>query len=402
MTTMPIPLPELHPPPSAKCGGEFLTRAFASFADAAASLERSYIQLQAELARLHRELEETNRDLASSLKENHRNRQHLHAILQSLPCGVLVLDGTGAVSLTNPVAQRLLDAAPDQTTSGALQEFLARGQAEGGEMEWPVGKGASQWITLRRAELNDAEGGSSILILQDVSAWKRLQQEHEMLRRQQALAELSGVLAHEIRNPLGSLELFAGVLAESGLTEEQKGWVEHLQAGLRMLAATVNNVLHFHSRPQPGFAPTDLGELLRSLLQFLQPLAKRAQVRIEITAGLDGVRVAADRDRLRQVLLNLALNSLHFVGSGGQVSISGGQRERSAWLEFADSGPGIAPEDLKKIFAPGFSTRAGGAGLGLAVCKTIMEQHRGAIRVSSRPGHGTTVTLEIPLWSEAI
>jgi two-component system, sensor histidine kinase FlrB len=398
---MPIPLAELQAArASAERSEEFLSRSFASFAGAAASLERSYIQLQAELARLRHELEETNRDLASSLQENHRNRQHLHAILQSLPCGVLVVDRKGTISLANPEAQQLLDAEPQPTVPAALQEILQRAQSEGSEMEWPMGKSATRWITLRRAELSDAEGGSSIFILQDVSGLKRLQQEHEMLRRQQALAELSGVLAHEIRNPLGSLELFAGVLAESGLTEEQRRWVEHLQAGLRMLAATVNNVLHFHSRPQPGFAPTDLGELLRSLFEFLHPLAQRAEVCIAMRPGCEGILVAADRDRLRQVVLNLALNSLHFVGSGGEVSISGGRHEHTAWVEVADSGPGIAEENLEKIFEPGFTTRAGSAGLGLAVCKTIMEQHRGTIRVSSLSGHGTTFTLELPLWRE--
>lgn len=401
MTTMPIPAAELPAPiPGVECGEEFLTRAFASFAGAAASLERSYIRLQGELARLRRELEETNRDLAYSLEENHRNRQHLDAILQSLPCGVLVMGGTGTVSLANPEAERLLNTAPHHMLPSALQEVLRCAPAGGSELEWLIPGSKSQWTALRRAQLSDGGGGSAIFILQDISGLKRLQQEHEMMRRRAALAELSTVLAHEIRNPLGSLELFAGVLAESRLTEEQKTWVEHLQAGLRMLAATVNNVLHFHHPAQPSLAPVDLGELLRSLLEFLHPLAQRAQVQMEIQPGIDGTLVAADRDRVRQVLLNLAFNSFHFLGHGGRLRILGGERERTAWLEIADSGPGIAHENLERIFEPGFTTRAGGAGLGLAVCKTIMEQHHGSIRACSEAGHGTSFILELPLWKE--
>jgi two-component system sensor histidine kinase FlrB len=276
-----------------------LAEAFAAFSRAAASLEHSYTQLQGEVARLRRELEEANRDLASSLKEN-----------------------------------------------------------------------------------------------------QRLQQEHEMLRRRQALAELSATLAHEIRNPLGSLELFAGLLAESTLANEERQWVEHLQAGLRTLAATVNNVLHFHSQPQPGLAPTDLGQLLRSLAQFLRPMAQRAKVHLELAILPTGMMVAADRHRLEQVLLNLALNSFHFMTAGGVLRLAahpGLQDGRyKAWIEVADTGPGIAPENLPRIFEPGFSTRAGSPGLGLAVCKTIMEQHGGSIRVASQPGRGTTFTLEFP------
>jgi len=234
---------------------------------------------------------------------------------------------------------------------------------------------------------------------------QRLQQEHEMLRRRQALAELSATLAHEIRNPLGSLELFAGLLAESDLAAEERHWVEHLQSGLRALAATVNNVLQFHSQPQPGLAPTDLGQLLRSLGQFLRPLAQRAKVHLELVPSPDGMVVAADRHRLEQVLLNLALNSFQFMPSGGVLRIAGhacpGNAKKKFLVEVADTGPGIAPENLQRIFEPGFSTRAGSPGLGLAVCKTIMEQHGGSIRLASRPGHGTTFTLEFPSPVEA-
>jgi two-component system sensor histidine kinase FlrB len=234
---------------------------------------------------------------------------------------------------------------------------------------------------------------------------QRLQQEHEMLRRRQALAELSATLAHEIRNPLGSLELFAGLLAESELDSEKRNWVEHLQAGLRTLAATVNNVLQFHSQPQPGLAPTDLGQLLRSLGQFLRPLAQRSKVHLEVVPSPDGTVVAADRHRLEQVLLNLALNSFQSMPSGGVLRIAGHGRSRDGGnkicIEVADTGPGIAPENLQRIFEPGFTTRASSAGLGLAVCKTIMEQHGGSIEVSSRPSRGSTFTLQLPVPLEA-
>jgi two-component system, sensor histidine kinase FlrB len=215
------------------------------------------------------------------------------------------------------------------------------------------------------------------------------------------LAELSATLAHEVRNPLGSLELFAGLLAESDLAPQERDWVEHLQAGLRTLAATVNNVLHFHSQPSLGFAPTDLGQLLHSVALFLRPLAQRAKVRIELKPILDAVVVRGDRHRLEQVLLNLALNSLHFMPSGGVLRIAGRKDSSSAEgrvrVEVADTGPGIAPENLTRILEPGFTTRKGSPGLGLAVCKTIMEQHGGSIRVASQPGRGTAFTLEFPL-----
>jgi signal transduction histidine kinase len=382
-----------------------LSRAFASFTEAAASLERSYVQLQAEVGRLRHELEDTNRDLASSLEENHRMRQHLDRILQGLPCGVLVTEADGHVSVANPEAQRLLgtviNSAHDLALPLWIRDLLDRTLGDRSEVEYHCGSPEAEWITARRAQLSAEEGGSSIFILQDVSGLKRFEREHEELSRRQALAEMSALLAHEIRNPLGSLELFAGLLAESDLEEEERTWVGHLQAGLRTLASTVNNVLHFHSQPLPGLAPTDLGRWLRSTHDFLRPLAQRAQVRQELRQELDGVLVAADRHRLEQVLLNLALNAFRFMAGGGVLKICGSVSSREqaprAAVEVSDTGPGIAAEDRERIFHPGFTTCAGSPGLGLAVCKTIMEQHGGTITVDSAPGHGTTFRLEFPL-----
>jgi len=375
-----------------------LVQAFTSFTEAAASLERSYSQLQSEVARLRRSLEETNHDLAASLEENHRVRQHLKRILEGLPCGVLVTEVDGSVSIANPEALRLLDPGRDQSLASPIRDLLERAHADSGEVELASRQGETKWITIRRAQIGGEEGETSIFILQDVSRLKRLQQEHETLRRRQALAEMSTVLAHEMRNPLGSLELFAGLLAESNLAADERAWVEQLQAGLRTMAATVNNVLQFHSQPPPGFAPVELGQLLRWLEQFLRPLAQRARVSIQLDSSPGGAWVEADRHRLEQVVLNLALNSFHFMPAGGVLHIAGEvtpNPEPKVRLQIADTGPGIAPEILDRIFEPGFTTRSGSPGLGLAVCKTIMEQHHGSIEVESRPG-GATFTLEFP------
>ena len=275
---------------------------------------------------------------------------------------------------------------------GVNNEVKAEVKAEAREVEW---------IAVRRAPLPATAGLSSILILRDITADKRLEGEREQMRCRQALAEMSALLAHEVRNPLGSLELFAGLLAGAELNQESRNWVAHLQAGLRLLGATVNNVLHFHSQPALGLAPTDLGNLLAWLEQFLRPLAQQARVRLDLHQELDRVEIAADRHRLEQVVLNLALNAFRFMPHGGVLKITGrvqraGKRQ-TARVEMADTGCGIAAENVPRIFAAGFTTRAGSPGLGLAVCRTIMQQHGGSIAVSSRLRQGSRFTLEFPL-----
>jgi len=224
------------------------------------------------------------------------------------------------------------------------------------------------------------------------------------LEREQAQAELSAVLAHEMRNPLASLELFAGLLAESVLPDECREWVAHMQAGLRMLGATVNNVLHFYSRPGAARAPLDLGALLEWAHEFLLPLARQAQVTLSLENQLAGVVVPADRHRLEQVLVNLVLNAVRAVAAGGWIELRGHtiQTKEDGFVELtvADNGPGISPADLPRIFEPGFSTHVGSSGLGLAVCRKIVEQHAGAIGAENRPGKGARFTLTFPLHAD--
>ncbi|MGD0271889.1 MAG: ATP-binding protein [Candidatus Sulfotelmatobacter sp.] len=415
---------------------QFLLQAFRSFAEAADSLERSYGRLRSEVARLHGELEQSNAGLASSLEENRRMREHLDRILDGLPCGVLVVKGNGAISLVNPEGRRLLGWSEDlsrlESLTAVPEEFgdlLKRARAQAGEQEQRVGDGSGggRWLAVRHAAVKDADvkdadvrdakvkdaGASdsenksesaecvSVFILRDVTDAKRLVEERDKLRREQALAEMSAILAHEIRNPLGSLELFAGLLAGAGLSPECRQWVEQVQAGLRTLAATVNNVLHFHSLPKPERVPTDLGALLDWAGGFLVPMARQARVELCLRNHLHGVWFAADRHRLEQVLLNLVLNALRAMPGGGWVEISGqktyhGDRSGVA-IAVSDTGPGVPPGSEMKIFEPGFSTRAGGPGLGLAVCRKIVEQHGGWLEAANRVGTGASFRLTFPL-----
>jgi two-component system, sensor histidine kinase FlrB len=221
---------------------------------------------------------------------------------------------------------------------------------------------------------------------------RELERERETARRAQALAEVATVLAHEIRNPLASLELFAGLLAESPeLGEDNQRIVGHVQAGLRTLAATVNNVLQFHSKPPQDLVPTNLANLVRMTLEFLAPLAMQSGVQLEFDDELGNVCVGADPHSLQQVLLNLAMNAMRFMAGGGELKVAGSMTDvgngRQAELRISDTGPGIAPESRAHIFEPGFTTRPGSPGLGLPVCKKIMEQHGGTIElVEAAPG----------------
>lgn len=383
--------------------GRLLHEAFAIFNAAAASLERSYQGLQSELERLRFELQEKNRNLAASLQENQRMRGHLDAILAALPCGVLVgQKGRGGVTLINPAARKLM--AIIQKGTGLTEECLVSDfsdrPATGSLVEIECPDAGMACIQVRHAELGRGDREEAVFILEDVSEARRWEKERETMRRKRALADLATLLAHEVRNPLGSLELFAGLLARAELTSDAKDWAGHLQAGLRRLSATVNNVLQFHSTHHGETEVVDVGSWLASMSSFVAPVIWQARLSFKVSAQLEAVGIAADRHRLDQVLLNLLVNSVHATSPGGQIRLTGQVESDNVLLAVSDTGSGITSEHMTRLFEPGFSTRPGSPGLGLAVCKTIVEDHGGKISLKSLPGEGTTVELRFPLAHE--
>jgi two-component system, sensor histidine kinase FlrB len=386
-----------------------LLEAFSGFSRAAESLEVSYRDLSSEVARLREELEERNAQLEHSLAENEKIRGELERILANLPCGVLVTDESGTITRSNTELARVLHLAEVGHELGDLPEavraILGRVEEETGEAECsPDGRGEN-WLAIRRAQLEAGREPGKIFIVRDISAQKRWEKERERERHGVALGEMAALLAHEIRNPLASLELFAGLLADEQLPGDAGRWVNHVQAGLRTLGTTVNSVLDFHHPGTSEPSALDLGEFVDQVHAFLQPLARRHSVSLARDHHLRGLIVSADPHRLQQVLLNLAGNALRLAPKGGHVAFHGEVVEdhahRWAEIDVEDDGPGIAAENRERIFEPGFTTTPGRLGLGLAVCRKIAVEHGGTLSVTSAPGAGATFRLRLPLGDAA-
>jgi len=224
---------------------------------------------------------------------------------------------------------------------------------------------------------------------------ERMRQEREAARRAMALAELTTVLAHEIRNPLASLELFAELIEKDG--DRRAEWVSNLRAGIRSLSATVNNVLSFHGSGSLKLAPVELSGLIGNAIQFVQPLAHQAAVALQWLDDGNPNLVMGNESALQQVVLNLVSNAIRHTLPGGTVTVAmRGAECRRVVVEFSDTGSGIRPDQIDRIFEPGFSGSGDTSGLGLAVCERIANQHGGQISVSSRLGHGARFALSLP------
>jgi two-component system sensor histidine kinase FlrB len=394
-----------------------LADAFSEFISASSLLEASYRDLQQEVAHLGLELAERNAALSRSLAENDRMRAALQQMIDSMPCGVLVLDTAETIVMINPEGRRLLELGGAQVKS--LQELSAKSQVNFESlMEGPAGRldnevcisstAGKRWLAIGNRTLLDGATAQrsaeeraalkSIWILRDITATKQAEQEREAARSAMALAEISTILAHEIRNPLASMELFAGLIAEE--PEQTAQWVSNLRAGIRLLSGTVNNVLSIHCGGNSPLLPMDLNACLRGGVEFVQPIAEQAGVALSFKAAAETLTIEGDENGLRQIVLNLICNAIRYTPAGGNIAVTARQVKRMgevrAVVEIADSGCGISPELLGRLFETGFSVDGNSPGLGLAVCKRLMNQHGGEIRVRSQVNFGTTFHLEFP------
>jgi two-component system, sensor histidine kinase FlrB len=403
-----------------------LADAFSDFIATSSRLEGSYRQLQAEVRGLGLELAERNAELNTSLAQNERMRLALQQVVDSMPCGVMVIEQKGEISMINPETGRLLGldfTKRDQNCPATLQEIKARsginldrvfaGQTNA-DMEHefcipcPAG---NRWLEIRNRRLfhpADRQGSpdQTILILRDITAQKRAEQDRESGRNAMALAEIATILAHEIRNPLAGLELFAELIESD--TERQELWISNLRAGIRSLSGTVNNVLSLHSSGALKLVPLSLAALIVSAMQFIKPLADQAAVSLDWTDRSSDLRVKGNEGTLRQVLLNLFTNAIRHTPPGGRIAVSlhlrcddeetelHGRSRGRAVLECSDSGCGIRPDQIEHIFETGFSGTGDTTGLGLAVCDRIMRQHHGRISVSNVLPSGARFLLEFP------
>jgi two-component system, sensor histidine kinase FlrB len=406
---MPQVIPEVMMDPGS------LAEAFEAFTSTADSLQHSYGILQTEVGRLRQELELRNRDLAQSLAENERMRVRLGHILENLPCGVMALTPRLELRYANDIARRLLASASAASDSAgpipdSLRQLLTQiiSSAPGAERVWVLGEAKDPVLISVSCAFIPRTAESQpelVFILRDITEQKRLEEEREVSRRMRALAEMTALLAHEIRNPLGSLELFAGLIKDATRQDaEVSQWMVHLQAGLRALSATVNNVLHFYSQAPLETVPVNLVKLLTSTIEFLQPLAlQRGMAILWAPPAIPEaqVTVGADQHRLQQVFFNITINALKAMSAGGTVSasVSTDRLAGRPWVRvaFEDQGGGIPAENLAKIFEAGFTTHRSSPGLGLAVCKRVMSQHGGTLEASSVEGQGSTFTLSFPV-----
>jgi len=218
--------------------------------------------------------------------------------------------------------------------------------------------------------------------------------------RQAAAGQFAAGMAHEIKNPLSAIKTFAQYLPERYRDPKfRETFFRIVQSQIDRINELVLELSAF-AKPSPlQLQAVQLSELVKEILSFLSNQCLQQKVEIRNTVKPNGLLVTADPQQLRQVLLNLFLNSLEAMADGGRLEVASRPNGSFLTLRISDTGCGIGPEEQRQVWDPFFTTKERGMGLGLAIVKGIIERHGGRIHLSSAPGKGTTVELALPIRS---
>lgn len=381
---------------------------FGMLRDVEESRTRDLRQVSLQLEEAYKKLEERAIQLINV-------QDYTSSILRSITSGVLTVGPDGSVATANPAAERMLgvsefDMVPKPIGSlfgddGGLSSDVTKVLA--GRL--PLALRDATIVTASGADLHvqastsrmRAVGGTvlgAVVTLEDVSDIKALTDQLIRADRLAAMGELTAGVAHEVRNPLGVIRATVQLLEDAQCDpiriHEAAGVIKQ---EIDRLDKVIKALLDFGRPSKPTLVNTDLKSVLEDVVLFTNRFAKQADVAIEIDVAPEEILpVFGDPDQLKQVFLNLVTNAVQAMGiRGGTIVISGFSTEDYVVVTVKDDGPGIAPQDISKVFDPFFTKRADGTGLGLTIVHRIIDEHDGHIEVDSSP-EGTVFVVTLP------
>jgi len=339
-------------------------------------------------------------------------------LVENMPLGVVALDTNHRLMMHNPAARVLFGWEPLETAElrlpPSLLDLLGDPEIQTAPivrtLECRMAQGEPIPIEVAAAKLVDETGESLgyVMLVKDLREVESLRKALARSRRLAAIGSLAAGVAHEIRNPLSSIKGFATYFQQRYQDKPEDNELATLMVQeVDRLNRVVTQLIEF-SRPialvLQRCRPEDI---VKRAVSLVERQAAERGIRIELQCAEGVPSIGVDPDRMNQVFLNLLLNAMEAMPSGGTISttIHADEKNRQAVFAIRDTGEGIAPDQLGRIFDPYFTTKSTGTGLGLAIVHQIVEAHHGSIRVSSEPGTGTTVVVAVPLeaspgWSE--
>jgi two-component system sensor histidine kinase FlrB len=368
-----------------------LEQAFSLFNQMSTQLNDSYSLLEARVTELKGELAVVSAQRMQELAEKERLANRLQHLLEVLPGGVIVIDGTGMVREANPAACDLLG----QPLIGMLwRQVIARCFAPREDDGHEVSLKDGRRLSISTRSLG-AEPGQ-LLLLNDLTETRQLQGQLARHERLSSLGRMVASLAHQIRTPLSAAMIYASHLAEQVLpAETQQRFAGRLKERLHELEHQVRDMLVFARGELPLNDRVTPAALFEALETAAQTHVQDVTVRWQCDPA-DG-ELLCNRDTLVGAMLNLIENAVQASPTNSRIKVHAYSRGDTLRLCISDNGSGIDAQALARIGEPFFTTKTTGTGLGLAVVMAVTRAHQGQVKYLSRPGRGTCAVVSLPL-----
>ncbi|MGD9208283.1 MAG: ATP-binding protein, partial [Syntrophobacterales bacterium] len=334
-------------------------------------------------------------------------------VVENLPMGLVATDENGKVAAFNQTAEAILKDSSRKVLGEKAAEILppelwqmtermaTKRTIVEEELDCQTTRGTGLPLKVSAAGLHGEDNTflGYVFIFRDLMEVRRLQQEVERSKRLASLGSLAAGVAHEIRNPLSSVKGFATYFRDKLKDNPQdRDTATTMIQEVERLDRVIGQLLEFARPSTLRIKPVRVADLIQHSLKLIDgdAQAKGIAIKSEVPANLPDVLI--DADRMSQVLLNLYLNSLQAMDAQGilEVKVARDETRKLTTIIVADNGGGIDAADQEHIFDPYFTTKPDGTGLGLAIVHKIIDAHHGTVKVKSKPGLGTTITLILP------
>jgi PAS domain S-box-containing protein len=414
---------------------EKFIESYSSFSTIVNKIQRQYLSLKETYSRQSQQLQSVNESLQSLMKENRAVTEFLNSILNSLSSGVIAIEKSGMISHMNPAARKILGIEESHGGSGAIHyndviaavenpqfsavDTMATGSAlENKEKKIRTSYGAVLTLSVSTSLLRNRDGeiAGAVELFHDISKMKKMEEQLAQMKVLASLGEMAASIAHQIRNPLAGIGGFASLLTRDLEADESKRrMAQKIVEGVESINSTIQTLLDFARREKVEKKAVNITAYVSDLLDGfgeeygLEGAAKRIKRRL---SSEKIIQVELDGELFKQALVNLIKNGLE---AGTEVSVSiteipvsaAGERhgenlglpasDMLAEITIADNGPGIPDAELNKLFAPFYSRKENGIGLGLSIAWKIIQAHGGDIVATSRVGRGTEFSILLPV-----
>jgi signal transduction histidine kinase len=341
----------------------------------------------------------------------------LRSVTEILDVGVLLVRPDGNLEFGSPRAVELLgcrdnDALERQwlgLRAPLLEKLQSNGASAKSSLVVDIEVSSGDHPNRLRLEAHRASTDPSdplLVFVKDRDGLEALERELRLAVQMRGFARFYMAFAHDLKAPLNAMALNLELLNlslrregddEPKITDQQRRYIEVVKSEIFRLDRDLRTLLHQVAPPSETSADFDLRDVIADLMTLLEPQAKKQHVQLETRLPEAAVPLSGHRDRIKQAMLNIAINALEAMPKGGQLTIALDQTAGEARVCVQDTGPGISPDILQRIYDMNFTTKEAGSGIGLYVARSVVESHGGEIHVASAAGQGTRFELELPI-----